>query len=156
MDRWEVFAPPRLYVLMPLTAVIAHPWLGRRIETHWSGQFDRAVVVAVIAVRVVQVAVHQVVNVVAVRDRLVPAAWAVDMPRLVAVTFVPRGAGRGVARAHRDDVLLHHAVRGLVVQVAVVQEIGVPVVLDCGVPAAGAVLVGVVGVNVCHVNHSFL
>src|SRR5439155_1284652 len=52
-----------------------------------------AVVVAVVAVRVVEVAVDEVVGVVAVRHGLVAAAGAVDVAGRVPAAGVARGAG---------------------------------------------------------------
>jgi hypothetical protein len=78
-----------------------------------------AVVVAVVAVDVVQMAVHQVVHVVAVRDRLMATARAVPVPFGVPAAIVGRGAARRVRAGDRQVVLLD-AVRRHVVQVAVV------------------------------------
>ena len=95
-------------------------------------------VVAVPAVRVVQVPVHEVVGVVAVGDGLVPAARAVDVAGLVRVAAVLGGAPVGMLGAHVEhelvDVRLVRAVQGPVVQV-----VDVVAVLDGRVPAAGAV-----------------
>jgi hypothetical protein len=105
---------------------------------------DRAVVVAVIAVRVVKMALHEVINVVAVRDRLVAAIRAVLM--LAVVDFADAAAGVGVV--DRDRVLLDGAVAPHMVQMAIVQVIDVAAMHDGGVAATGAVLVGMVGVKV--------
>jgi hypothetical protein len=82
------------------------------------------VVVAVVAVRVVQVAIHQVIDMIAVRDRFVTATGAMHVPRLVA------GAGRGVAVGIRgtdfDDVLFN-VITFDVFQLPIVQVIDVAV-----------------------------
>jgi hypothetical protein len=106
---------------------------------------DRPVVVAVIAVGVVEAAVDEVVDVVAVGHGLVPAPGAVDVLGVVdgGDARLDGVAPGGVARADGQDVLVDLAV-GDVVEVPVVEVIDVAVVLDGGVPAAGAVLVGVV------------
>jgi hypothetical protein len=44
-----------------------------------SSELHRPVIVAVIAVRVMQPAVHEIIDVIAVRDGLVAAVWAVLM-----------------------------------------------------------------------------
>lgn len=49
-----------------------------------SGELNGAVIVAVVAVGVVQVTIDEVVDVVAVRHRLMTAAGAVDVPGFVA------------------------------------------------------------------------
>jgi hypothetical protein len=48
-----------------------------------SREFNRAVVVAVIAVRMVQVAVDEIVDVIPVRHRFMAAPWSVNVARLV-------------------------------------------------------------------------
>jgi hypothetical protein len=98
------------------------------------------VVVAVIAVRVVQVTADQVVDVISVRDRLVTAAWSMFVIVLVLVAVVPRRAVGGVGVGHRDRVGLD-AVGRVVVQLPVVQVVDVVVMADGRVPAGGAVLV---------------
>lgn len=104
-------------------------------------------VVAVVAVLVVQATVYDVVDVIAVRHGFVAAACAVD----VAAAGVYGVAAVGVGLAHFDDVFVVVAVV-LVVQMAVVQVVGVAVVADGGVAAACAVDMGVVfvGVAVAH------
>jgi hypothetical protein len=91
-----------------------------------------------IAVRMVQVPVHQIIDMVAVRDRLVPAAGAV----LVGALCFGRAAGR-IGRVYSDDMLVD-VVAVHVVQVAVVQIVDVAIMADSDVTAIGAVLVGVV------------
>src|SRR5688572_3982471 len=68
---------------------------------------DGSVVVAVVAVRVVQVAVHKVVHMVAVGDRLVTAAGAVLVARLMSAAVMARRTGVRVDRADGEDVLVH-------------------------------------------------
>ena len=102
-------------------------------------------VVAVVAVRVVQVAIDEVVDVVAMRHRFVAAAGAVHVSRFVAAAVVFRRAGVRVGGTDGDDVFVN-VVAMRVMQVAVVQVINVAFVLDGGVAAVRAVLVVVVGV----------
>ena len=69
--------------------------------------FHGAVVIAVVAVRVVQAAIDEKVDVVAVRHGFVAAAGAVHVARLVAGA---RGrAAFGVDIRHGDGMLLHAA-----------------------------------------------
>jgi hypothetical protein len=96
-------------------------------------------VVAMIAVRMVQVSVHQIVDMVAVRDRLVSAAGAMLMGAL----YIRRAAG-GIGRVDSDDMLVD-VIAMHVVQMAVMQVVDVPVMADSDVTAAWAVLMGVVG-----------
>jgi hypothetical protein len=99
---------------------------------------DAPVVVAVVAVGMVQVLVHQIVDMVAMRDRLVPAAGAV-----LVGTLHFRRAARRIGRVDADHVLVD-VIAMHVVQMAVMQIVDVAVMADCQVTAIGAVLVGVV------------
>lgn len=100
-----------------------------------------------VAVRVVQVAVDQVVDVVTVRDGFVAATGAMDVAGLVAAAFVLGRAAVGVGGRDRDHVLVD-VVAMRMVQVAVVQVVDMTVMPDGRVAAAGAmgvVMVGVMG-----------
>jgi hypothetical protein len=93
-------------------------------------------------VRMVQVAVHQVVHVVPVGHRFVPAAGSVPVPRFVPAARVLRGAHQRVLLRHLDDVLIHVIpVRG--VKMPAMQIIHVVAVLDRRVAASFAVHVRV-------------
>ena len=98
-----------------------------------------AVVVAMIAVGMMQAPVHQKIDVVAVWHRLVTAVLAVAVSRLVGGA-ISGGAAVGVAIAYGDPVLVDVIFVG-VVEVAVVQEIDVPLVPHDGVAAALFMLV---------------
>ena len=104
--------------------------------------FHRAVVVAVVAVLVVQAAVYDVVGVVAVRHGFVATAFAVNM----AATGLHRVAAVGVGGVYIEAVFVVVAVV-FVVQVAVVDVVDVVAVFDGGVAAAFAVNVLVVGMG---------
>jgi len=120
-----------------------------------SGQGQRAVVVAVIAVREVQVAIDQVIHMVTVRDHFVPAAGAVDVIGTVTGAGVGRGAGYRVGGADGNHVFIDMiAVRE--VQVAIVQVIDVVIVTDGGMAAVRAVLMGVVWMLVTSGHDDFL
>lgn len=95
-------------------------------------------VVAVVAVAVVQPAGDQVVDVVAVGHRVVATALAVGMAR-VAVRRI--GVPGGVLGVDRDHVLIDVALVR-VVQMTFVQVVDVALVPDGGVTAARAVDVG--------------
>lgn len=83
------------------------------------GLLERSVVVAVVAVRVVEPTVYEIVEVVAVRHRLVAAAGTVrvvgDVPNLGRIVVVRVGL------RHADAVFLDAAVGARVMQVATVQ-----------------------------------
>lgn len=103
-------------------------------------------VVTVGAVGVVEMAVDEVVHMVAMRHGLVAAARAVDVIGRVAAAGVGRRAGVGVGGADSQPVLVH-VVPVDVVEMAVVEVVHMAFVPHGGVAAAGAVLVGVVGMR---------
>ena len=104
--------------------------------------FYRAVVVAMVAVLVVQAAVDDVVHMVAVRHGFVAAAFAMD----VASAGIDRMAAVRIGGVYFEAVLVVMAFVG-VVQVAVVQVVDMVAVLDGGVAAAFAVNMGMVGMG---------
>jgi hypothetical protein len=110
--------------------------------------FHRPVIVAMAVVRVVQTPFDQVVGVISMRHSHVTAAGTVDVFGLV--SRGDRLAAVGVDGIHRERVLV---VMPLVwvMQMTVVQVIDVPLVLDGGVAAAGAVLVVVIFVGMVFV-----
>jgi hypothetical protein len=101
--------------------------------------------VAVVAVGMVQVAVHQVIGMVAVRHGFVTAAGTVTVTLIVSTAVMGRRAVAGIGSTHRQHVLVHMVALN-VVQVPVMQVVCMAVVLDGGMAAAGAVLVAVVRV----------
>lgn len=105
-----------------------------------------------IAVGMVQAPVHQKIDVVTVWHRLVAAVLAVAVSRLVGGA-IRGGAAVGVAIAYGDPVLVDVVFVG-VVEVAVVQEIDVPLVPHGGVAAALFMLVVVAFVNLMIVHLS--
>jgi len=110
-----------------------------------SGDLQRAVVVAVVAVRMMQMTVHQIVDMVTVRHRFVAAAGPMHMTGAMAGTVMLRRAAVRVGGADGDHVLVD-MVAMHVVQMAVVQEIDVAFVPHRGMTALRAVLVVVMGV----------
>ncbi len=98
-------------------------------------------IVAVLAVLMMQMPGHQVIGVPGVRNRLVPAARAMHVRTLVAAAGVRGRAAVGIALRVRELVAIRMAVVH-VVHVAFVEVVGVPVVLYGGVATVGAVLMG--------------
>lgn len=111
----------------------------------WSGSRERAVIVAVVAVRVMEMPLDQIVDVVAMRNRLMAALGAVLVLAGVPATAMLWGAGARIAGAHGDDVLVD-VIAMHMVQMPVVQVVDMGVMLNRGVPATGAVFVGMVRV----------
>ena len=107
-----------------------------------------------IAVRVMKVAADVIIDVIAVRNRLV--AGAVDMARVMTAAAMVGGAVVGVGAGDLDHVLVDVTLMGGVVQVTVVQIVGVVAVAHGEVPAARPVLVSVVRVVWCRTGGHLL
>ncbi len=108
-----------------------------------SREVNRAAVVAVIAVRMVQVAVDEIVDVIPMRHRFMAAPRAVNVARVVAAAA--RRALVRIPGAHFEPVLVDMiAVR--MMQMTVMQIINVIVVLDCSMSTVRAMLMVVVSV----------
>jgi hypothetical protein len=104
------------------------------------------VIVAVIAVRVVQVAADQVIDMVAVRHRLVAAARAVAVGAVMMAAAVLRRAVRWIGGVDLQAVLFNLAGAG-VAQVAVMEIVHVVAMPQADVSATRAVLVRVFSVH---------
>jgi hypothetical protein len=117
------------------------------------------VIIAVTVVRVMQVAIDEVVGVITVRDGLVAAATTVCGAATGVAFAVPlRRAPQRMSQVDSEHMLIDvTCVR--VMHVAVVQEVGVVIVLHGHVTTVGAVLVRVVGVGrvlLCGSRHQSL
>ena len=97
-------------------------------------------IVAVIAVRVMQVAVHEIVDVIAVRHCFVPTARTM----LVSAADIRRAA-LGIGRTDPDDMLVD-MVAMHVMQMPLVKIIDVSVMAHGRMAAAGAMLMRVIRV----------
>ena len=95
--------------------------------------------VAVTVVGMVEMAVDEIANMIAVGDRFVAATRAVDVVGVVAVAVVSVGAFGGVVVADGQGVLVVVVVVGMV-EVAVVQVVDVVVVADRRMTAVRSVL----------------
>ena len=94
-------------------------------------------IVAVIAMVVMQMAADQIIDMIAVRNRLVTAIRAVPMLAVVFVAAVIRRAAIRIAITYADPMLFH-PIAADVMQMPVVQIIGVAVVPHCRVSAIRA------------------
>lgn len=102
-------------------------------------------IIAMVAMRMMQMPVHQIVDMVAVRYGLMPTPRSMHMPGLVSGAAMIRRAAIGILRRHFDRVLVDMvAVR--MVQVPVVQKVHVVAMADGRMPTAGPVLVRMIGV----------
>ncbi len=96
-------------------------------------------IVAMVAVVEVKMVADDVVDMVAVRDRLVSTARAVDVGLVMAAALVVRSAGVRIAAVFGEPMLVH-VVAVHIVHVPVVQIIGMAVVVDRRMTAAGTML----------------
>lgn len=108
--------------------------------------FKRPVVVAMVAVGMMQASLNQIIHVVAMRDGRMAAIWAVNVFRRVFSGGKARAAFIRIGGINRNRMFVHMvAVR--MMQMAVVEIVHVPLVLDGSVPAASAVDVRMVGMS---------
>ena len=99
-------------------------------------------ILAVTFFGVMQVPVDQVIDVIAVRHGLVAATGSMFMALFMAATIVVRSCGCRISRVDGNHVLVHMPLVKMV-QVPVVEIVRVSLVLNRGMPTAGAVLMRV-------------
>ena len=122
---------------------------GRRGPEASSGERYRAVIVAVVAVGVMQMPIDEVADVIAVRNRRVTTVGSVYVVGVMAIAFV--GATAIGVRVGDFDGMLVVVIFVRAVQVPVVQIADVIAVLDGDVAAVRTMLMIVVFVDsVCH------
>ncbi len=102
-------------------------------------------IVAMVAVRMMQMPVDQIVDVVPVRHRLVPAPRTMNVPRLVSAALMFRRTRVRILRRNLDRVLIDMPVMH-VMQMTVVKIVDMIAMLERRVPESGTVLMGVIGV----------
>ena len=110
-------------------------------------------IVAVIAVRMVEMTFDQIVDVIAVRHGLMAAARAMYVPCRMPGARMLRSAGRWIGGSHRQHMLDDRAVAVGVMKMTVVQVIDVTFVLNGGMPAIRTVLMFVMSMyftGMCH------
>ncbi len=107
-------------------------------------------VVAVVAVRMMQVSVNKIVNVITVRYGFMTTSGTVNVIRIVTTTLMRWCATIRIGIAHLDAVLEHCPIIGNVMHVSVVQVIDVIAMLDASVFAVRSVLMIMVFVRVTH------
>ncbi len=107
-------------------------------------------IVAVAAMLMVQVTVHQVVHVISVRDCRMSAIGSMNMIRRVPGTGVASGTGRWIRQINIETMLLHQSTGSLMVQVSIVKIIDMVGVVNRSVPAVFAVYVFMIFVSMSH------
>lgn len=105
-------------------------------------------VVTVAIMRIMEMAVHEVVHMVAVRHGFMAAAGPVAMIARVTAAIVGRRASVRIHRGNVKPVLDDGSVFLLMVKVAVVQIVGVAAMGDRRVSTIGAMPMRMVGMNV--------
>jgi hypothetical protein len=100
-------------------------------------------IVAMAAVRMVQMAIDEIIDMIGVWDALVSAARSMDVMRVMLATRMRRCAGRPVRRADFKDVFIN-VIAMHMVQVTVVQVIDMAVVLQGDMAATRGMCVGVI------------
>jgi len=116
------------------------------------GEHHASVVIAVRAVRVVQVTVHEEVDVAAVRHGLMATRRTMHVRRIVCAACMGGSAGRRIVGGDGERVLVDVTVMQ-VMQVAVVQVVDMAAVDDSLMATAGAVLVGVLCMDTMGLRH---
>ena len=104
-------------------------------------------IIAVIAVWMMEVSIDEIVDVIAVGNRFVTTAGSMDVSIFVAGLVVMILTAIRVGFGHRDDVLFDYSVGFLVMEVAVVEIVDVITMFECGMAAVSTVLVIMVGVD---------
>ncbi len=112
-------------------------------------------IIAVVAMLVVQMPIHEVIDVIAVWNRFVTTIGAVLVPLLVTGAMVIRSACAGIRGTHWQGVFFDLPA-ALMMQVAVVEVIDVAIVENARVAAVRTMLVRVVAVFGRHLNHLLL
>jgi hypothetical protein len=104
-------------------------------------QRERPVIVAVAGMDMVQPAIDQIIDMVAVRHRFMAAIRPVHMG-----AGQLRGAAIGIGGGNRDHMFINMIAVDMM-EMAIVQIISVAIVPDGGVAAAGTVNMGMIGVD---------
>lgn len=95
-----------------------------------------------------QMTFHEVIDVIAVGDGLVSAAWPVNMPLLMSSAIMTRRAGARICLRNLDGMFLH-PVAFHMVKVPLMQIVDMADVANGGMAAGRPMLVGVIFVHIC-------
>lgn len=100
-----------------------------RVLRYWPNDFDRAVIVAMVAVGMMENSIHQIINMITVRHGLVAASGTMLVFRIVFLILGELMAALWVRLADGKD-MVHHRATFLVEQMPALQEIDVAVVFN--------------------------
>ena len=103
---------------------------------------QRAMIVAMAVMWMVQVTIDQVIHMIAMRNRFVTASWAVDMPCFMTFALMFRGASVRIVLGYLNDVLRNVAGHLRVEQFSTVEVINMSLMDYWRMPALGTVNVG--------------
>lgn len=120
-------------------------WRNRScgVEISISNDLHRTVVIAVIAVRMVQMAGHEIIDMIAMWNSLVTAAGSMNVGGIMSATSMVRRASIRVLVAHFNCMFVHVIAVGMM-KMAVVEVIQMVAVSDGYVAAVGSMGVIVV------------
>jgi hypothetical protein len=99
-----------------------------------SGFRHRAMVIAMTVVRIMEMSVDQIINMVAMRHGLVSTLRPMDMPRRMSCAIMPGGAVLRVGRGYANHMFIDMVLMRMM-QMAVVQVVDMAFVHDSGVAA---------------------
>jgi hypothetical protein len=122
----------------------ASPFRPDAVRERLTNHLKRSVVIAVSVVRVMQSAINQIINVIAVRNGCMAAVRAMNV--LLVVALRTERAFVGIRGADGDGVFVH-VVAVRMMQMAVVKIIHVPIVHDGDVSAIFAMDMRMIGVR---------
>ncbi len=111
-------------------------------------------IVTVSVMYVMQVAIYEIIHVIAMRYSFVPAVGSVHMPGFVPAALMSAGAISRILCRYRQHMLVKVTFMRMV-QMPVMQIVDVPFMLDCGMPTPGPVNVRMVFVYVMFHIYSF-
>ena len=112
-----------------------------------SGEFNRPMVVTMPVMHMVQVAIHQIIHMVAMRYGFMPATGTVHVAGFMSAARVAAGAILRILRRHRQDMLVKVAFVRMM-QMPVVQVVDMVFMLNRRVPAPGPMNVRMIFVYV--------
>ncbi len=113
--------------------------VGELDPSSLTDDLELSMVVAVAIVLVMQVAIDQVIDMVAVRDRRVSASRSMHVVGRVGRAGMSAGAGGWVMSRNLQDMLFDHPVECRVMQVSIVEVVDMSIMFDCRMPAVFSV-----------------